>query len=183
LFLAIERECTLVKHASAFTQANDLAWNPQTLFRCQSTRSSVPALSSLSLSIHRLSRSPPAGGAPDIPIAEAKGFTAHSDKPAAKRRWGYYTLPILYGDRLVARLDPKLDRTTATLMINGFWLEEHAPVDSPVFAAALARGLVRFAEFLDARRVNIEVLEPVTLRAQVREHMGAIGTQSKVAEG
>jgi uncharacterized protein len=104
-------------------------------------------------------------------------------KPAAKRRWGYYTLPILYGDRLVARLDPKLDRTTATLMINGFWLEEHAPVDSPVFAAALARGLVRFAEFLDARRVNIEVLEPVTLRAQVREHMGAIGTQSKVAEG
>ncbi len=104
-------------------------------------------------------------------------------KPAAKRRWGYYTLPILYGDRLVARLDPKLDRTTATVMINGFWLEEHAPVESPVFAAALARGLVRFAEFLDARRVNIDVLEPVTLRAQVREHMGAIATQSNLAKG
>ncbi|HYU75346.1 MAG TPA: hypothetical protein VEL31_21980 [Ktedonobacteraceae bacterium] len=27
----------MVKHASAFTQANDLAWNPQTLFRCQGT--------------------------------------------------------------------------------------------------------------------------------------------------
>ena len=27
----------MVKHASAFTQANDLAWNPQTLFRCQCT--------------------------------------------------------------------------------------------------------------------------------------------------
>ncbi len=170
MFLAIERECTLVKHASAFTQANDLAWNPQTLFRCQSTRSSVPALSRLSLSIHRLSRSPPAGGAPDIPIAEAKSFTARFDKPAAKRRWGYYTLPILYGDRL----DPKLDRTTATVMINGFWLGEHAPLESPVFAAALARGLVRFAEFLDARQVNIDVMEPVTLRAQVREQMGAI---------
>src|SRR6266566_8869641 len=34
-----ERECILVKHARAFTQANDLAWNPQTLFRCQGTTS------------------------------------------------------------------------------------------------------------------------------------------------
>jgi len=95
-------------------------------------------------------------------------------KPAAKRRWGYYTLPILYGDRLVARLDPKLDRTTTTLVINGFWPEVYAPLESPVFAAALARGLVRFAEFLDARCVNIEVLEPVTLRAQVREQISGL---------
>ena len=47
-------------------------------------------------------------------------------KPAHQRRWGYYTLPILYGDRLVARFDPKLDRTTNTLVINGMWLEDDA---------------------------------------------------------
>jgi uncharacterized protein YcaQ len=93
-------------------------------------------------------------------------------KPAAKRRWGYYTLPILYGDRLVARLDPKLDRSTSTLMINGFWLEEHTTVESPAFAAALARGLVRFAEFLDAHRLNITMIELAALRAQVQEHIG-----------
>jgi len=104
-------------------------------------------------------------------------------KPPEKRRWGYYTLPILYGDRLVARLDPKLDRTTATLVLNGFWLEEHAPLESPAFAAALARGFVRFAEFLDARHVNIDALEPVTIRAQVREHLGAIAAQSKLDGG
>jgi len=95
-------------------------------------------------------------------------------KPAAKRRWGYYTLPILYGDRLVARLDPKLDRTTATLVLNSFWPEEHTPLESPLFAAALARGLVRFAEFLDARRINIDALEPVTLREQVRERISGL---------
>jgi uncharacterized protein YcaQ len=93
-------------------------------------------------------------------------------KPAEKRRWGYYTLPMLYGDRLVARLDPKLDRATATLVINGFWLEEHVPLETTAFAAALARGLVRFAGFLEARRVNITMLEPAILRKQVQEHLG-----------
>ena|SRR6266849_4650110 len=33
---------TLVQHASAFTQANDLAWNLQTLFRCQGTKTRIP---------------------------------------------------------------------------------------------------------------------------------------------
>ena len=50
-------------------------------------------------------------------------------KPVEQRRWGYYVLPILYGDDLVARLDPKLDRKTMTLHVNGFWLEDDAPVD------------------------------------------------------
>ncbi len=59
-------------------------------------------------------------------------------------------------------------------MLNGFWLEEHAPVETPGFAAALARGLVRFAEFLGAGRLNCTVLEPLILREQVREHIGAV---------
>ena len=95
-------------------------------------------------------------------------------KPAVKRRWGYYTLPILYGDRLVARLDPKLERASSTLLINGFWPEDHAPLETPEFARALARGLARFAEFLDARRVNITSLQPTILRTQVQEHIGEL---------
>lgn len=95
-------------------------------------------------------------------------------KPQEKRRWGYYTLPMLYGDRLVARLDPKLDRATATLVIHGFWLEDHAPVGDAMFATALARGLMGFAEFLDARRVDIAVMEPVALRERVQAYLNDV---------
>jgi len=91
--------------------------------------------------------------------------------PAHKRRWGYYVLPILYGDDLVARLDPKLDRTTMTLEIKGFWHEEDAPVKDVDFADALAQGLIRFAKFMGAKRVEIKTVKPDQLRKQVEKIM------------
>lgn len=63
-----------------------------------------------------------------------------------QRRWGYYVLPILYGDDLVARLEPKLDRTTMTLKIKGFWYEDDAPVKDVEFANALAKGFDTICE-------------------------------------
>lgn len=89
-------------------------------------------------------------------------------KPIHQRRWGYYTLPILYGDDLVARLDPKLDRKTNTLHILGFWLEDDAPKDES-FANALARGIARFAKLVGAKRVEIETIQPRRLQAQARK--------------
>ncbi|MEO7841799.1 MAG: crosslink repair DNA glycosylase YcaQ family protein, partial [Anaerolineales bacterium] len=88
--------------------------------------------------------------------------------PAHKRRCGYYVLPILYGDDLVARLDPKLDRTTMTLDIKGFWHEDDAPVKDIDFANALARGLIRFAKFVGAQQINVTSIKPMRLRKQVK---------------
>jgi len=102
-------------------------------------------------------------------------------KPAHQRRWGYYTLPILYGDDLVARLDPKLDRTTMMLGIKGFWHEDDAPVKDVDFANALAKRLVRFATFVNAKRINIASIQPNVLRKQVatilRDLFDVISTQ------
>lgn len=88
-------------------------------------------------------------------------------KPAAARRWGYYTLPILYGDRLVARLDPRLDRSASILRILGYWREPDAIADEAAFAEALARGLTRFATFLRARQVDVSALAPASEWAQI----------------
>jgi len=88
--------------------------------------------------------------------------------PAHQRRWGYYVLPILYGDDLVARLDPKLDRKTMTLQINGFWFEDDAPVKDIDFAHALAKGLMRFSKFVGAKRIDIDAIKPIRLRREVQ---------------
>ena len=45
-------------------------------------------------------------------------YTLEMYKPAAKRRWGYFALPILYGDRLVGKVDAAADRRAAVLRVN-----------------------------------------------------------------
>jgi uncharacterized protein YcaQ len=59
--------------------------------------------------------------------------------PKAKRRYGYYVLPMLHGDRLIGRVDPRFDRATGTLHVQGVWSEPGAPSDAgPAIAATIA---------------------------------------------
>jgi uncharacterized protein YcaQ len=46
--------------------------------------------------------------------------------PQSKRRWGYFVMPVLRGDRLVARIDAKLDRKAGILRVPAVHLETHA---------------------------------------------------------
>ena len=88
-------------------------------------------------------------------------------KPEHQRKFGYYTLPILWGDRLVARFDSKLDQTTNTLAILGFWLEDKSLGRDEAFAEALARGLARFVAFLSVGRVDAKAISEPLLRKRV----------------
>jgi uncharacterized protein YcaQ len=88
-------------------------------------------------------------------------------KPAHLRRWGYYTLPILWGDRLVARFDSKLDRGSNTLVINGFWPEDPGLVRDGAFVEAFGRGIDRFRGFLGARKVDAGAVRPLILRKRL----------------
>jgi uncharacterized protein YcaQ len=88
-------------------------------------------------------------------------------KPLEQRKYGYYVLPVLWGDRLVARFDSKLDRTTNTFVILGLWLEDAALARDEAFAAALGRAFGRFTSFLGAERIDAAAINEPLLRERV----------------
>lgn len=60
-----------------------------------------------------------------------------------RRKFGYYDLPILWGDRLVGRADLRLDRKTGALQTLGLWHEDEAVAGDPAYRAALEAGMDR----------------------------------------
>jgi uncharacterized protein len=76
--------------------------------------------------------------------------------PAAKRRWGYYVLPIIFGDRLVGRIEPRIDRRSNALRIVGAWWEDgFDPLADPRFVPALADAIDAQRRFGGVRRVTL----------------------------
>ena len=75
--------------------------------------------------------------------------------PPAKRRWGYYVLPILFGDRLVGRVEPRIERRTRTLRIAGLWWEDgFDPLDAEGFVGAFAAAVSAHRDFGDSTSVG-----------------------------
>ncbi len=66
-------------------------------------------------------------------------------KPAARRRWGYFALPVLHGDRLVGKLDATADRKAGRLFVDA--VHEDAPFTSAMTRAVDAE-IAALAEWL-----------------------------------
>jgi uncharacterized protein YcaQ len=68
--------------------------------------------------------------------------------PAAKRRWGYYVLPILYRDRFVGRFEPRIQRSEGRLRILGaFWEPGFDPAHADGFVPAMRDALAAYLRF------------------------------------
>lgn len=91
-------------------------------------------------------------------------------KPAAKRRWGYYVLPILIGDRLVGRIEPRIDADTGCLRVARLWWE--ANTDPKTLVQPMSRGLVRLAEYLGAPGVALGRVGPPSFRDGLEREIG-----------
>jgi uncharacterized protein YcaQ len=72
--------------------------------------------------------------------------------PKAKRKYGYYVLPILHGEQLIGRIDPKLDRKTKTLHIYATHAEPGAPQSKKV-RTAIRQAIEELAQFLGTKEI------------------------------
>ena len=85
--------------------------------------------------------------------------------PKAKRQWGYFVLPILHGDRLIGRVDPKFDRRTKVLHVQAVHSQDGT---TPSDGAAAAKAIRELATWLGAVDVAIDGPVPTHWRPSFR---------------
>jgi uncharacterized protein YcaQ len=88
--------------------------------------------------------------------------------PKDKRKYGYYVLPILHGDRLIGRIDPLMDRKAGRLNINAVYAEPDAPLDAGT-GKAVGKAIVELAQFLGAQEIAYGDRVPAEWRAHFPE--------------
>jgi hypothetical protein len=75
--------------------------------------------------------------------------------PPAKRRWGWYVLPVSFGDRFVGRIEPRIDRDRARVEVLGVWWEDgFAPGRADGFVDAMRDALRAYLRFAGADRLE-----------------------------
>ena len=68
--------------------------------------------------------------------------------PESKRKYGYYVLPVLYGNRLVARFEPELQRNNEPVKIKKWWWEKDIIVTNEM-ESAIEKEFIEFNKYLN----------------------------------
>ena len=89
----------------------------------------------------------------------------------AKRKHGFFVLPILWGEEFVGRLDPKADRKAGTLLVQNLMIEK-IPEDRPRFLHALADKLLTLARVNGCDGVSIVRCSPAGFGKQLQKLLG-----------
>jgi uncharacterized protein YcaQ len=87
--------------------------------------------------------------------------------PKEQRKYGYYVLPILHGDRFIGRIDPTMDRKAQRLNINAVYAEPDAPQDAET-GRAIAGAIQDLACYLGAKDVAYTERVPEGWRSALR---------------
>src|SRR5262249_19035095 len=75
--------------------------------------------------------------------------------PPEKRRWGWYVLPIVFGDRFVGRIEPRIEGDDASVQIVDVWWEDgSAPRRTDGFVEAMRDALCAYLRFAGASRLD-----------------------------
>jgi uncharacterized protein len=75
--------------------------------------------------------------------------------PPARRRWGWYVLPVCFGDRFVGRIEPRIDRDRARVEVLGLWWEDgFTPSRTDGFVDAMRDALRAYLRFAGADRLE-----------------------------
>lgn len=80
-------------------------------------------------------------------------YTWEVYKPIDKRKYGYYALPVLYGDRIVARFEPELHRGNKPLVIKNWWWEDNFEVTNDCIDS-VKEALDKFCKYLKADGIS-----------------------------
>ena len=91
--------------------------------------------------------------------------------PSAKRQFGYFTLPMLFGDTFIGRLDCKADRKSSNLRIHNIWLESTTVV-SDRLVKQLALSLRRFQIDLGCNSLTLEHVDDIQVKRSLRQILG-----------
>ncbi len=97
-------------------------------------------------------------------------FSLECYVPKPKRKYGYFSLPILWRDQLVGRIDPKADRERRVLLIQNLHIEKNVD-DQKVFLNALASAMNDFAMFNKCERIEMKAKIPAAIKRRLSSRL------------